>query len=325
MTAAPERVPVERTKLELRDLTEVQDLIGSRYVDVRPRPLDTARDLLFQSATATVGPLVVDSVTLRAALEFDTDPIADPTVMCLFDGRYAAGRRGDLRRVGCGEAILFPSGEPVTIRLDRVKHHVVKFPAATIITTVGRLGVEPAAFQFHGTAPVSAAMNQHWLATAAYLTRGLAGPEPPLAYPLVLTAAIESAAAAAVAVFPNTTMTAGYTPGPGVVAPAVVRRAVAYIDAHAGEPITLADVATAAGIGVRGLQAAFARHRDSSPTGYLRRVRMERAHHDLQHGDRARGDTVAAIARRWGFATPGRFAADYHRLFGQPPSRTLRT
>ena len=35
-------------------------------------------------------------------------------------------------------------------------------------------------------------------------------------------------------------------------------------------------------------------------------------------------DTVASIARRWGFAHPGRFAAAYEAKYGQPPGRTLR-
>jgi hypothetical protein len=46
--------------------------------------------------------------------------------------------------------------------------------------------------------------------------------------------------------FPNTTMTAGHLPGPRWVAPAVVRRATAFIDAHAGEPVTAQEIAAAA-------------------------------------------------------------------------------
>ena len=41
-------------------------------------------------------------------------------------------------------------------------------------------------------------------------------------------------------------MTVDHRPGPGHVAPAAVRRAVAYIDAHAAEPISAEDITTAA-------------------------------------------------------------------------------
>lgn len=37
------------------------------------------------------------------------------------------------------------------------------------------------------------------------------------------------------------------------------------------------------------------------------------------------GDTVGAIALRWGFAKPGRFASAYREAYGQLPSHTLRT
>jgi AraC-like DNA-binding protein len=36
-------------------------------------------------------------------------------------------------------------------------------------------------------------------------------------------------------------------------------------------------------------------------------------------------DLIAAVARRWGWTSPGQFAAAYQRRFGEPPSRTLRT
>ncbi|MEU8191788.1 helix-turn-helix transcriptional regulator, partial [Micromonospora carbonacea] len=66
-------------------------------------------------------------------------------------------------------------------------------------------------------------------------------------------------------------MTTGYVPGPRRVEPAVVRRAVAHIEAHAAEPMTVAQIAQACGVGPRGLQAAFARHHGVSPTAHLRR------------------------------------------------------
>ena len=62
-------------------------------------------------------------------------------------------------------------------------------------------------------------------------------------------------------------------------------RALAYIDAHAGELITVADIATGAGVGARVLQDAFAGHQGATPMGCLTRVRLERAHRDLQAAD----------------------------------------
>lgn len=112
--------------------------------------------------------------------------------------------------------------------------------------------------------------------------------------------------------------------GAGADRPATLRRAVAFIEAHAHEPVTLADISDAARTSPRAVQYAFRRGLATTPTGYLRGVRLERAHHDLQVGDPTRGDTVAAIAARWGFAKAGRFSATYASAYGRPPRQTLR-
>jgi len=90
--------------------------------------------------------------------------------------------------------------------------------------------------------------------------------------------------------------------GSGAVAPSALRRAVAYIEAHAEEPIRLRDIAEAAGTNSRSVHYAFSGHLDASPMSYLRRFWLEQAHRDLQLADPATGNTVSAIAKRWGFA-----------------------
>jgi transcriptional regulator GlxA family with amidase domain len=97
-----------------------------------------------------------------------------------------------------------------------------------------------------------------------------------------------------------------------------------YIDQHAGDDIGLADIAAAAGIGARGLQLVFRRHVDLTPLEHLRRVRLDRAHRDLQAASPA-DSTVGAIADRWGFPHHGNFSALYLRTYGRSPSITLRS
>jgi transcriptional regulator GlxA family with amidase domain len=104
-----------------------------------------------------------------------------------------------------------------------------------------------------------------------------------------------------------------------------LRRALAFVEEHAGEPITLNEIAMAARLSPRGLQAAFRRHLDTTPLAYLRSVRMERAHRDLQSAGPCDGVSVASLAARWGFTHLGRFAVEYRRRFGIYPSHTLRS
>ena len=55
-------------------------------------------------------------------------------------------------------------------------------------------------------------------------------PESPLGSPLLAEDLARTLATAALHTFPNSTMTQQHVPGPGDVAPATIRRAVAHID-----------------------------------------------------------------------------------------------
>ena len=113
-------------------------------------------------------------------------------------------------------------------------------------------------------------------------------------------------------------------PPPDHATPAVVRRAADFIDANAERDLTTSDIAAAAGIGPRGLRAAFLRHRDSTPTAYVRRVRLDRAHRELVDSDPDDRDTVPTVAARWGFPAPGAFATAHRQVYGSPPDRASR-
>ena len=73
----------------------------------------------------------------------------------------------------------------------------------------------------------------------------------------------------------------------------------------------------------RAVQLAFRRHLDTTPLAYLRRVRLHHAHQGLAQASPRNGTTVTAIAYRWGFTSPSRFAAAYRAVYGVSPSDTL--
>lgn len=102
-----------------------------------------------------------------------------------------------------------------------------------------------------------------------------------------------------------------------------VRRALTYIDDNLAAPITLSDIAAAAGLSGRGLQAAFIRTLGESPMTRLKRARLARAHADLIAAG-PDSTTVARIASRWGFSHLGRFARVYRAEFDELPGETLR-
>lgn len=105
--------------------------------------------------------------------------------------------------------------------------------------------------------------------------------------------------------------------------PPLIARAAAYIDEHAHDPLTVPGIAAAVGISTRALQVGFGKHLDATPSEYLVRIRMARAHRELVAGSPDR-TTVAQVAANWGFFHAGRFAARYCASYGTAPSATLR-
>lgn len=187
------------------------------------------------------------------------------------------------------------------------------------------IGIEADDFRIEGMKPVSAAKARHWRSLLHFVAREITAQPSALASELVQVELARMVAASAITVFPNTALRTAHAPSPGRVEPAALRRAMAFAEANADKSITVQDMAAAANTTARALQHSFARHRDTTPTGYLRRVRLEHAHRELQTADPADGTTVRSVAARWGFVNPGRFAAQYRDTYGVAPSHTLRT
>ncbi|MDR7275897.1 AraC family transcriptional regulator [Catenuloplanes atrovinosus] len=323
MTAMGSHVPIERAEMRSRDLDLVREMISQRYTDHLPQVRGDARRFGFRSGFARAGALSIDRVSYQACMAITADPHDTILIIRMVSGGFdvSAGRQ---RRQVSGDEALFLPHTGLDMVQDWPRYEVVQFPAEAVTRLADQLGVAPADFRFDAMTAVSPAANRIWLATHARLAGLLDTPAEGVPA-LLLSAAIDIAAAAALSVFPNATMTVDYVAGPGRVAPATVRRAVAYIDEHAAEPVTSEDIAAAAGVSVRAVQAGFRRHLDITPMGYLRRVRLERAHRDLRAADPTTGATVAAVARGWGFTDLSRFAADYRAAFGRLPRHTLHT
>ncbi|MDG4819526.1 MULTISPECIES: helix-turn-helix transcriptional regulator [unclassified Micromonospora] len=322
--ATTERASVIRDEVATRDPDLAHHTIAERYSAHRPRFTGSALGFRFRLAVTQAGELGVDEIVHSMDARSWTEPYVGFMAVHVRRGWYHW-------QVGRDELALPPGAvgrfhnSPMTVQWSDVTASVVRLSTVHVArVAAARTDVAVADFRFEGMAPVSAAMARAWAGLSAFLDAQAAAADGTLAHPLIRASLAEHVATTALAVFPNTTMTAGYVPGPSRVEPAVVRRAVAHIEAHAAEPITVAQIAQACGVGPRGLQAAFARHLGVSPTAHLRRVRLDRAHRDLVDADPAGGATVAAIARRWGWGNPGRFAEAYRRVYGRPPSHTLR-
>ena len=112
---------------------------------------------------------------------------------------------------------------------------------------------------------------------------------------------------------------------PAPALPRHVQRAQDFIETHAEQAITMADVARVACVSERALQEGFRRYLGTTPNAYLREVRLQRIQGDLRAAAGS-GAPVALyeIAYRYGFFHLGRFAAYYKARFGESPSATLQ-
>jgi len=306
------------------------DYVHTAYAGYKIRLSAPPRNYRFRSRLCVGGPFryeITDHVVHAA--QAITEPLEEPTFGALLRGRVRV-QVGGLGEAALrpGDCFLFPSSQRISGRFENCEIATVRLPRERIAAiAAARTNIEPADLRFDSVTPVSPGTAHYWQSLVAYLGRQLITPDqqaPLRRSALLQSSALDMLAAAALTVFPNTAMAAAQVPGPGRVGPPAVRRAVAFIDEHADRDIGAADIAAAAHVTIRAVQLAFRRHLDTTPSAYLRRVRLDCAHQELHAANPGDGVTVTDIATRWGFASPSRFAASYRATYGVLPSHTLR-
>jgi AraC family ethanolamine operon transcriptional activator len=103
----------------------------------------------------------------------------------------------------------------------------------------------------------------------------------------------------------------------------IIRMSLEFVDRHAGEYLSVDQVAAAAGVSERTLRDAFQHHFGVGPVRYLNLRTLHQIRRLLKAADPSQA-TVAGIAARFGVWHFGRLAQDYRFLFGELPSQTLR-
>jgi AraC-like DNA-binding protein len=315
---------VHRQEFRSHDPDEAHEWLRKTYADHNVRILGSSEEFAFSCSLTQLDGMSLGTMTHTMATEVDVfNGLPDLSIVEHREGPAVQLSVGSetvsLREAEC---FLLPPNRP----------HRAAFNSIGVgVTTLSLSGLQrdAAGRLDHGTVevdfarPVTPAAGRHWSQTIQY-AEGLVSNSPLLAAaPLARRELGWLINSTVLACFPNSTLDAE-TPTYAADTPQPLRRALSFIDEHASDPITLDEIATAARLSPRGLQAAFRRHLDTTPLGHLRSVRMERAHRDLQSADQGEGVSVAAVAANWGFTHLGRFAIDYRRRFGFYPSQTLR-
>ena len=315
--------PVQSFEFTTRDPDEAYDFLIRASANYHPRMAPTRKNYVLQLTRTSGGSFWIDSLRHTARIRYDVAPLGYLLIYRMVSGRYEK----ESERIGPGAVgvIADPRNayggyeNELSMRLAGVQLPILAQVAARDPEDDG------GSVRFTDLVPVSAAALLHCESALEYAGAVLNNPEA-AASPLLRGTTARTLAAAALTAFPNTTWDEDAAAREHTKpAPDAVRLAVAYIDTHAGEDLSLLDIARAVSITPRALQYAFRRHLDTTPLSYLRLVRLDRAHTDLLNADPTRGDTVGGIAMRWGFLHQGNFAAAYREAYGTTPRQTLRS
>jgi AraC-like DNA-binding protein len=312
--------------IDTDDLGEAEAALSANFGAIRIAA--TSRDLGTHTriSRAWVGAMCVDDVAYGYHMDFDMEP-PERLMLCRVRAGVIHDRlpSGLTKTTGPGQVAAFGAceGVPLTGAVMAADYDLVVIDRHRLSETVAPSGDDSRALRLTGSSPKSAGANQLVVNAIDFLRASLSTCPEIMHEPLLAGPMTRMIAATAVSAFPGTLAEERAPDHRLEHAELVVRRAVSYIDDNAHDDISLADIASAARVVPGALQAMFISQRGSTPMAYVRHVRLHHAHLDLLEGD-PEATSVPAIARRWGFASTGRFVMTYRMEFGQTPGATLR-
>lgn len=300
------------------DLAETEHLVSAHYAKVRIgacRPGTPTRARVWRT---NVGQLSVDESEFSYDMGFDMEP-PEKVLLCrvrsgVIDQRSSSGEAATL---GAGQVVAFGAQHDVDY-VGEVRHALYDVITIEHGLLDEAAGFEGASVRFTGSVPVDAAANQLVVDAIDHVRHGVMANPHAAAQPLIASAVSRYLAAMVVAALPNVAASRPVIPAGMDNSPALLRRAIAYIDDNAHTDIAVTDIASAVGLTPYSLLRLFRQHRDCAPMQYVRRVRLHHARVDLESGlDDA--VTVSEVAHRWGFGNVGRFAMEYQQTYGRRP------
>ncbi len=323
----PDHYGVQRLSLASDDIEHVRAFGGRLFYPRRfLHPLQRSGRLAARFDVLRLGEtLTIGDVRYGADIALGYENPAAYQVGVPLGGRLVA-RQGGRPIVGEGtRAPVFRVGEDVTldhwgadcrqlgVKIDR---HLLEGKLQTLLDAPLRTPI-----MLPAELDIASGAGRSWAATVRMVAAEFGNDTGLLAHPLIV-ARLHDLLTVGLLLAVGHPHHEQLTRGGRAYRPVSVRRAVDAIHAHPEHPFTIGTLAGAADVSARTLQAAFQRYLGTTPMGYLRRVRLDRAHQDLLAADPA-DTTVADVAHRWGFMHLGRFAAAYRAEFRTTPSRTL--
>ncbi|WP_037677389.1 helix-turn-helix transcriptional regulator [Streptomyces griseus] len=311
---------------ESDDLERAEEFLSRAYarMSIGSDSPDVGRVTITRTTMPSVS---VDELDLGFEMSYSVSPLGKICLCLVHDGTIRDHAYSGVEDAfGPGDVVSFaPPDRPYSGRICNARYNITMLDTGLLTQVASTApGRSPEPVRLTGHRPHSPAAARRLRESIGYVRDHVLA-DPELAkLPLIASTAAQHLVASVLAAFPNTALDEPTATDRNDSHSATLRLALAYIEDHAAEPITVADIAAAAHVSVRALQYAFRRHLDTTPLAHLRRVRLSHAHQDLLAADPLT-TTVTDVAARWGFFHAGRFAAVYRDAYGRPPLQTLGT
>jgi AraC-like DNA-binding protein len=310
-----------------RDPVEASAAAARFYHEHRLTILDDHSALTMSLDPASLGPITLGWLSFDADTQVDAEPPADAYQVNLVSAGQA--------RAYCGsDHMVATSTRGMIFRPDRATGYVGwRSPGHMLAIHIERHALEDelqqllhrpvtGAIGFELALDLSRRAAADWNRLVCTLATGLFDPESLFRQP-IMTVPLVHTILSGLLLSADHDLRAQLDAPARSIGPTTVRRADEYIEQHAHEPLSVAQVASSAGVSIRALQQGFKRSLGATPHQIIQHTRLERAHQDLVNAS-ADEATVAGIGAKWGFPHAGRFAALYCSRYNTYPSTTLK-
>lgn len=279
--------------------------------------ISTGESLTWEQETLVDDGLTLSRLTAEGSTEVSVVRCPELVLVVVRGGEVRLTGREQSVRLAAGAVGLIPLGATVSLSWRRARLELVALSPAPVARL---LGVREGEVQLRAPLlqPRSAALQTYLERSARTIAAEVLEQPEVYEHDLIRTQAIELLVAAVVEAFELVNRSEQVVDRDKQV----VRRAVAHMRLHLRSPVSVPQIAEAAGVSVRGLQLVFRRQLDTTPLLHLRQLRLDAAREEMTSG-RASGTTVAAVASSWGYANPARFTSHYRDAFTESPAAAL--
>jgi AraC-like DNA-binding protein len=307
--------------IDSSDIGEAEDLLTSTYTKVRLSEQSRGLPTRTRVWRTHVGSLDIDDFEYSYDLQYSDVEPSEMILLCrVLKGAiedHLPGHQPEMFTTGEAAAIGAREGTRYTGFVHRATFTGISIHRGLLNeVAAGSCGGEPV--RLLSSAPISADACQHLVDVIDHVRHTVIN-APSAHEPFLAGSVARYLAATVLTTFPNTAVIGPAIENHHDSTPALLRRAIAFIDENAHTDVSPADIAAAIDVTPQALLNAFRVHRDCTPMEYVRRVRLHHAHLELVASD-PETTSVTDIARRWGFHQIGLFMRRYSQAYGGDPN-----